>query len=80
MNDFGNYVRKKWAYPFEGYKIWDLHCKGFSRSFRDLEAQDATVRIKNKLPKAFAKLTTEQRNRLLINLNYHNLKRAHKYQ
>ena len=64
----GDYFRKKWAYPFEGYKIWDLHCKGFSRSFRDLKAQDATVRVKKRLPKAFAKLTTEQRNRLLIKI------------
>jgi hypothetical protein len=63
----GTILRKK-IIPSESYPFWETHIKGFRRPFRDLRADDVSVKIKKKIPSLFSKTLTKKRHRLLIKL------------
>lgn len=54
--------------PGEPYNFWEYYCKGFSKPCRDLLAEDVTIQVKRKLPRALATTLTQKRNRLLIKI------------
>lgn len=54
--------------PGENYEFWTRLAPGFRRPFRDLKATDLTAAEKNKVSAVMARMTTIQRNRLLLKL------------
>lgn len=54
--------------PGEHYAFWEHYCPGFSRTFRDLLAEDVTERNKRQLREAFGRITWPERPRLLIKI------------
>lgn len=63
----GSLFRKK-LIPSETYTFWETHVRGFSRPFRDLRADDVSIKTKRNLPELFSKTLTKKRNRLLIKI------------
>lgn len=63
----GDYFIKK-ATPGEAYVLWEQHCKGFSKPFRDLTKNDLTYISKSNIQKIMEKMLTKRRNRLLIKI------------
>lgn len=61
----GRVLRRRFE-PVEGYGFWDHHYPGFSRSCRDLRADDLTPRVKKSLQRALGELITDRRHRLLL--------------
>lgn len=59
---------KKIIKPSEAYNFWDSICRGFSRPFRDLLAEDVTNNNKEVIPKVLAQLQTSDRQRLLVKI------------
>jgi hypothetical protein len=64
---YGSLFRRK-LIPTETYTFWETHVRGFSRPFRDLRADDVSIKTKKKLPELFSKTLTKKRNRLLIKI------------
>lgn len=64
---YGSLLRRK-LIPTETYTFWETHVRGFSRPFRDLRADDVSIKTKTKLPELFSKTLTKKRNRLLIKI------------
>ena len=62
------YLLRKKIIPTETYPFWETHVKGFSRPFRDLKAEDVSIKVKNKIPNFFSKTLTKKRHRLLIKI------------
>ena len=54
--------------PAEAWRFWDHYVPGFSRPFRDLKADDVTVKVIESLHRVVPKLLTEKRTRLLVKL------------
>lgn len=54
--------------PGECYPFWEHYCKGFSAPYRDLVASDVTEKMKRRVRDAMSKITTEERDRLLIKI------------
>jgi hypothetical protein len=54
--------------PSEAYRFWDSYYKGFSRPFRDLVREDATLKSKNDIQLATSKLLTMKRNRFICKI------------
>ncbi len=54
--------------PAECYPFWEYHCKGFSAPYRDLLASDVTEKTKQRVRAAMSKITTEERDRLLLKI------------
>jgi hypothetical protein len=67
ISPVGSLLRRK-LIPTETYRFWETHVRGFSRPFRDLRADDVSIKIKKKLPELFSKTLTKKRNRLLIKI------------
>lgn len=63
----GNYL-KKHIKPTEGYQFWDYYFKGFSKTFRDLNTEDITIKAKTAMHADFPKMTTRKRNKLLLKI------------
>ncbi|MEF8848817.1 MAG: sulfotransferase [Candidatus Thermoplasmatota archaeon] len=63
-----NYFLSNRIHPGECYTFWDHYCKGFSRPCRDLRSDDVTEKCRKNIIKAFEKLSTKNRNRLLIKI------------
>lgn len=54
--------------PDEAYELWDIHCKGFRRSFRDITEKDVTQKNKRDIREIMAYMLNEKRYRLLLKL------------
>jgi len=54
--------------PDEAYNLWDIHCKGFRRPFRDLTQKDVTEKSKKDVRRIMAYMLNEKRHRLLLKL------------
>lgn len=54
--------------PGECYSFWEYHCKGFSAPYRDLVADDVTIRARERVLGAMAKVTTSKRRRMLLKI------------
>lgn len=54
--------------PDEAYNLWNVHCKGFRRPFRDLTRKDVTKKSKKDVRRIMAYMLNEKRNRLLLKL------------
>lgn len=61
----GPLLRRRYE-PVEGYEFWDHHYAGFSRSCRDLRADDVTPRARASLRGALGELPTGGRPRLVL--------------
>lgn len=61
----GPLLRRRYE-PVEGYEFWDHHYAGFSRSCRDLRAEDVTPRVRESLREALGELPTGRRSRLVL--------------
>lgn len=61
----GDVLRRRFE-PVEGYRFWDHHYPGFSRTCRDLRADDLTPRARQSLREAFGNLPTGGRPRLVL--------------
>ena len=61
----GTVLKRRWE-SAECYGFWDHFFRGFSQPCRDLRAEDATPRTKERLQHAVAGLVTPQRSRLLV--------------
>lgn len=59
---------KKRLFRGEFYGFWDHYFRGFSAPFRDLYAEDVTLKLKKTLPGVLAQLLSRKRNRLLIKI------------
>lgn len=54
--------------PGECYPFWEYHAKGFSAPYRDLVASDVTEKTKRRVRAVMSKITTENRDRLLLKI------------
>ena len=61
------YLKRRFL-PLENYGFWDLHYRGFFNPCRDLFASDVDLFTTKSLKKAFSRLLTAKRNRLLIKI------------
>lgn len=52
----------------EAYNLWEHYCTGFRRPHRDLIADDLTPLKKEKVIKAFSKVLTKKKNRLMLKI------------
>ena len=60
-------LRRKY-HPLECYPFWEYYSKGFSTPYRDLFASDVSIKQKKNIVKIMSKMTTKQRNRLLLKI------------
>lgn len=63
----GGLLRRRYE-PVEGYGFWDHHYPGFSRTCRDLRADDVDPRVRSSLPAALRQLVTQGRPRLVLKI------------
>jgi hypothetical protein len=63
----GPYLKSK-LNPAESYRFWEHYCKGFSRPFRDLYAEDVTHKTRQSIQQAMSHMLTAKRDRLLIKI------------
>ncbi len=63
----GSLVQRRFK-PFENYPFWEHYCRGFTEPFRDLRADDLTVRSKVGLRDALAQTVSSKRSRLLAKI------------
>jgi len=61
-------IKRGRVIPSEAWAFWEHYVPGFSRAFRDLRADDVTVRHKEALLGALERVTTGTRTRLLLKL------------
>lgn len=60
-------LRRKYP-PVEPYRFWDYYAPGFSEPFRDLRADDASTRIRRRLPASLGRAASPSRPRLLAKI------------
>jgi hypothetical protein len=61
------YLKRRFV-PLENYDFWNLHYRGFFNPCRDLFASDVDPATTKSLRRAFSRLLTAKRNRLLIKI------------
>jgi len=59
---------KKYIIPTESYQFWEKYAMGFSKPYRDLRAEDVSLKVSKKIPQVFSKILTKKRNRLFIKI------------
>ena len=61
-------IHRSRVIPSEAWAFWEHYAPGFSRAFRDIRADDVTVRTKEALHRALQQVFTGTRLRLLVKL------------
>ena len=63
----GDIVRGR-NYACEDYKLWNKYYKGFRKSFRDLNADDVTIKAKEGIREFFSTMLTSSRQKIVIKI------------